>query len=274
MTRLFAVAIALAYFTSCASAQTPTTQAPATAQKALPASKPATKKPAAAKTGAKLAAPASNGPCQIGVISTVGHEFTLQKIGLTVLGNELVQVPIDSWGLDDLAVARVRAAVPGATVRKISYASGAFDSYFAPKLFRDAKAELATIVRQIAANAGCGRYVVLLPWGGQYPGTNQTVSGIGVVNRNLAGLMSHNLLFAYIDVKVFDGQSFEILKNPNDTFASRLAAGWTDADPKPPTEPPYPASAADTVNNTELREATRALVTRRLDKALTSFFKE
>jgi hypothetical protein len=33
----------------------------------------------------------------VGVISAVGDKFALQKIGVTVLGNELNQVGIDSW---------------------------------------------------------------------------------------------------------------------------------------------------------------------------------
>ena len=174
----------------CAWAQTPPAQEPAAAQKAVPASKPAAKKPAPkAKAGAKTPAIADNGPCQIGVISTIGGLFTVQKIGLTVFGNEQAEVPIDGWGLDDLAVARVRVAVAGTTVRKIAYARGAFDSYYKPgQPFRDAKADLTAIVRQIAANARCGRYIVLTRQTGQLPGTNQTLHGIGVFNRSLGGL--------------------------------------------------------------------------------------
>src|SRR4051812_14153971 len=130
MVRSLVVAIVLSCLAPCAWAQTPPVQGPAAAPKAVPASKPAVRKPAPkARTDAKLPGTADSGPCGLGVISTIGGLFTVQKIGLTVFGNEQAEVAIDGWGLDDLAVARVRAAVSGSTVRRIAFAKGAFDSY-------------------------------------------------------------------------------------------------------------------------------------------------
>jgi len=65
---------------------------------------------AVAQQPAKPKAPATNSPpvkpstaentkC-IGVISAIGDTFSLQKIGITVFGNELNTVPIDSWQID------------------------------------------------------------------------------------------------------------------------------------------------------------------------------
>src|SRR5579862_6519524 len=72
--------------------------------------KPAAKKPARPKpdAGATPAAAASapRGPC-IGVIPHVGDHFAVRTVGLTVFGNDLKEIPIESWGLDDLVVARV-----------------------------------------------------------------------------------------------------------------------------------------------------------------------
>src|SRR5207302_4166001 len=80
---------------------------------------PAAKKSAPkAKTSAKPAA--DSGPCQIGVIPVIGGTFVVQKVGLMVFGIELTEVSTSGWGLDDLVVARIRAAAPGATVRKIT----------------------------------------------------------------------------------------------------------------------------------------------------------
>jgi hypothetical protein len=45
----------------------------------------------------------------MGVIVHVGDVFVVQKVGLTVFGNEFAEVPT-SWGLDDLIFARVKAA--------------------------------------------------------------------------------------------------------------------------------------------------------------------
>jgi hypothetical protein len=275
MIRSFVVAIVFSGLAPCAWAQIPPPQAPAAAQKAAPASKPAANKPAPKAKAAAKPAMADNGACQIGVISTIGGLFTVQKIGLTVFGNEQTEVPIDGWGLDDLAVARVRVAVAGTTVRKIAYARGAFDSYYKPgQLFRDGKADLTAIVRSIAANARCGRYIVLTRLTGQLPGTNQTLHGIGVFNRSLGGLLSRNVLFANFNMMVFDGQSFEIVKSPSDSLGARLARSFSGDSGLVETETRFPEPAAEAVNNAELREGSRALLTKRLDQALAAFFKE
>ena len=120
MYRVFVLALSLSCFATAAWAQ---------AQSAAPAptAKPAAKKLAAqSKSVAKPAAPADSGPCGIGVISAIGDQFGVQKVGITVFGNDLAEAPINSWGLDDITVERTRAAAPGTGVRKIAYAKGAF----------------------------------------------------------------------------------------------------------------------------------------------------
>jgi len=125
MIRAFAVALVLSCF-----AVSPWAQAqPAPGTRGTTAApKPAARKSAPkAKTSAKPPGPAESGPCQIGVIPVIGDQFVVQKVGLMVFGNDHAEVPINAWGLDDLAVARVRAAAAGAGVRKIAYAKGAFE---------------------------------------------------------------------------------------------------------------------------------------------------
>src|SRR5277367_2813483 len=65
--------------------QSPSTTVPSASSSATPtAKKPAPK----AKAAAKPAAAAESGSCQIGVVTAVGDVFAVQKIGLTVFGNE------------------------------------------------------------------------------------------------------------------------------------------------------------------------------------------
>src|SRR5271167_4920386 len=91
--------------------QSPSTTVPSASSPATPtAKKPAPKAKAAAKPAA---AAADSGPCQIGVIPAIGDKFLLEHIGLMVFGNEFTDAPIESWGLDELVVARVRAAAAG-----------------------------------------------------------------------------------------------------------------------------------------------------------------
>lgn len=279
MVRVFVVACALSCLASSAWAQTQPAPAAAATQTATPA-KPAAKKPAPkAKTSAKPPAPADSGPCQVGVISVVGDEFVVQRVGLTVFNNEYTEVPIDAWGLDDLVVARVRAALPGSGVRRISYPKGTFAPYDhpAPALFRNSRDDLTSIVRQITANAGCERYVVVTKFTGQVDGTNQTHRGIGVLNRGIgSGVLSHTSLFTAVDVSIFDGQTYAIHRKSfslGDILKGGLGALGQDPLAKLENDAfPDPATAAPA--SALLRDQTRALLTKVLDKSLAASLKE
>src|ERR1700733_12978546 len=108
MVRLAALLLA---FSLVHSAQAQTVQPPAAAK-----AKPAAKMPAAPKAAA--ATPAASGPC-IGVFPLMFDQFGVRKIGITVFGNDFTQIKVDNWGLDDLVVERLRAAVgPGLAVRR------------------------------------------------------------------------------------------------------------------------------------------------------------
>jgi len=73
------------------------------------------------KTAAAKQAPQQNGNC-LGVVSNPGEKFTARRIGSSVFGNEINVVPVDSWHIDDLVVAKVSAALGKRTVvRRIPY---------------------------------------------------------------------------------------------------------------------------------------------------------
>ena len=243
-----------------------------------PAPKLSAKKPAPkAKAGTRQAAPVESGPCRIGVIPVVGDVFAVQKVGLTIFNIEYAEVPIEAWGLDDLVVAHVRAAAgPGTGVRRIAYPREAFAPYDhpAPSLFGRPESNLTNIVRQVTANAGCERYVVVTKINSQLEGTNQTMRGIGVYNRNLGSLISHSRLFASIQVTVFDGQTYEIAKRPFDlgaAFAKSLAGEnpLTRLD-----DAAFPEPAAAAASSAILREGARALLAESLDKTLPDLLRQ
>jgi hypothetical protein len=244
-----------------------------------PAIKPAVKKaPPKAKTAAKpTLKPIENGPCQLGVIPAIGDQFAVQKVGLTIFGNGLTEVPIDGWALDDLVVARVRAAAPGIAVRRIAYAKGEFETYEhpAPSLFRNSEKELTTIVRQITANASCERYVVVTKLDGQLGGTNQTLRGIGILNYGTS-LFSRTYLFANIRITVFDGKTFDTHKIRFD-LGSILTGTFDRLTRDPLSEldnASFPEPATEAVNSAILRDHARTLVAANLDKALPVYLKE
>jgi hypothetical protein len=277
MVRSFAVVLSCLLVPAWAQAQPAPGTAAATPSVA-PAAKPALKKQAKIKTTVKPPSPTDSGPCLLGVIPAIGDQFVVQKVGLTIFGNEYTEVPIDAWGLDDLVIARVRAAVaPGAGVRRIAYPKAAFAPYDhpAPALFRNSRDDLTAIVRQITANAGCERYVVVTKFNGQIDGTNQTHRGIGVLNRGTS-LLSRTSLFAAVEVTVFDGQTFAIHKKPF-SLGSVLAGAFSHMTQDPLTEldnAAFPEPAIDAAASATLRDRTRALLTANLDKTLPVILKE
>jgi len=274
MVRCFAVVAVLSCLASAVWAQAqPAPGAPA----ATAAIKPAVKKPAPkAKITAKPPGPAESGPCQLGVVPAPGDTFVVQKVGLTIFGNEQTEVPVDGWGFDDLVVARVRAAAPGVAVRRIARAKEAFAPYDrpAPALFRNARDDLTAIIRQITANAGCERYLVVTRLAGHLDGTNQILRGVGVLNYGTS-ILSHTSLFANVDVTVFDGQTLAVQKRP--FGLGSLAAGFTGFTRDPLTvldNSDFPEPAAAAAGSATLRDHARALLAARLDKALLAQLKE
>jgi hypothetical protein len=255
--------------------------APTPAPKPSPAqtlpAKPAAKKPASLKpdAGAPAAAAAQRGRC-IGVIPHIGDRFVVQTIGVMAFGNDLKEVPIESWGLDDLVVARVRAAA-GASVaaRRIAYPASAFEPFDHPpsRLFRNAEKDLKSVVQAIASTGGCERYVVVVKDTNADRMTNQTFTGIGVFSR--AGGDIH--LFALTALFVFDGHTFEVLKkgvgspveeelgsNPTlyELTRTNPMRGPNLALKEDFSWPPAPDAVMG------LRDATRALLAESLDKTL------
>lgn len=273
MLRSFVVIVILSCFAPASWAQSPPPTLPGSAAKSV------AKKPAAGpKAAAKPPGTAESGPCRLGVIPATQDLFGVQKIGLTVFGNELTEVPVP-WGLDDLAFARVRAAAGAVPVRRIAYAKGAFDSYYHPQggLFRNQGEELSRLVRQIAGKARCERYLVVMRVEGEFPGTNQRLTGLGIVYRS-AGIISYSHLFAYIRVIVLDGQTFEIKRDPGATFEGamkRMADHLFTYDAlRKVDNSMFPATAADSASSTILRDNVRGYLTELLDKILPAYFKQ
>jgi hypothetical protein len=191
-------------------------------------------------------------------------------------GNDLKEVPIESWGLDDLVVARVRAAAgTGVAVRRIAYPANAFEPFEHPpnRLFRNAEKDLKSVVQAIASAGGCERYVVVVKDTNADRMTNQSFAGIGIFSR--AGGDVH--LFALTALSVFEGHTFEVLKGhvgspveekigSNPTLYELMRTNpMRGANLALKENFPWPP-APDAVMG--LRDATRALLAESLDKTL------
>jgi len=258
---------------------------PALAQTAPTAApKPSPTKPSPAKPAAKKPAPpkpdaaAQSGPCGIGVIPHIGENFALQSFGITVFGNELKKVPIESWGLDDLLVARVRAAAgPHFAVRRMAYPANAFATFDDPPPFHNGENDLKEIAQTVSRTGGCERYIVAVRDAIRIGDSNIIVRGIGVFHRGgLIDRFNTDILVVLTALYVIDGRSFEIVKKgyggiaDEDTLADRLRRSFSYETPiHGPSRkledfawPPAPDAV------TRLREPTRALLAASLDVAL------
>ncbi|MDA9465919.1 hypothetical protein [Bradyrhizobium sp. CCBAU 53415] len=276
MLRIAVSLIALSSIWTSAVAQTPPTPAAPPARTAAPA-KPAVKKAAPkAKPAAQQPVAAESGPCQIGVIAAIGDRFSVQHVGLTMFGNEYMEAPIETWGIDDLFVAKVRAAASGTAVRKIAYASGAFKAYYHPeaKLFRNDRDDLTALVRQIAGTANCERYVVATKARVSVDGTNQSIEGLGVY-KNWASPSGRGVVVAYFRINVFDGRTFNIHRAPTRSFGDVLASSFSNKNDNMQilNNLEFPKTPEQVTNSALLRDSTRSLLTAQLDKYLPAYIK-
>lgn len=278
MSRCCAVASAalMLFFGTAGEAQTPP-QAPA--PKAAAPAKAAAKKPAARKTNGSARQPAAveSGPCKLGVIPALGDRFSVHKFGLTVFETEDNEVAIEAWGLDDLAVARARAAF-GTSVRRINYAKRAFDPFYHPKsrFIPDPNEGLLAVVRNITQSANCERYLVVTRYTTRVDGTNLEVKGIGTYNRGLGTLMRHSHLFANVAVTMFDGSTYERSNRTLAAIGAGLAEGLrlTEDPLKKLDNALYPDPPQSASGSAVLREKTRALVSAQLDRAMSVYLQE
>lgn len=233
---------------------------------AQPASAPASVSPPTRPAGP--AAP--KGPC-IGVIPYVGDTFLMKRI--VMFGNETKVVPIQAWGLEDLVVARVRAAAgPRFAVRRLAYAKDAFRpvQYARPRSFVASMPDLKAIVEKIAKGGGCARYVLVTRAYRRFSNTAHTVGGVGIVNYGFSAV-SRTHLFAITAILVYDGRSFAVLKggvgakDDENVLASALLIDPMRG-PHRRLEnfawPPTPEAVMG------LRDQTRSLLAESLDKAL------
>ena len=200
----------------------------------------------------------------------------MQKFGLTVFETEESAVAVNGWGLDDLAVARIRAvtgADPG--VRRIAYPKGAFEPFYNPtsRFLPDPREGLSAIVKSITPTANCERYLVLTRYKTQLANTNLTLDGVGAYSRGLGSVLRRAELFANVSLSMLDGSTYERINRPLGNFGARLARGLqlgedplTKLDSSEFPEPPAAAAG-----NTTLRERTRALIAARLDEVLPSY---
>jgi hypothetical protein len=151
----------------------------------------------------------------IGIISAVGDEITFAKGGLTGLDNRSQSFPIGSWGLDDLIVQQVTAALNGRfQVQPVSYQRAAFaavkDSPVAPvNLIRSDP--FKKLVQTDVSPQGLDAYIVITKAKSNFGGGARKVEGIGFVTYGTM-MESYNQVHALYEIRVLDGKTFDVIE--------------------------------------------------------------
>jgi hypothetical protein len=226
---------------------------------------------AAASTPARSAAkgvaktkPAEAGSCQIGVIPIAGNLFLVEKFGPIKLTDTYERVSVDGWALDELVVARVRAAAPGMSVRRIPFTKEELANYPRPayRFRRDETVE--KFAKYVARGRNCERYVLVHRHGG-----SQREFGIGI-SKHYLGINAE--LFAMMYIRVYDGRTFQLINEApalmeENTFVNRMK--YHLGGPSRTIDlAMFPEKAADAAANPVLRDGVREMLTMSLDRTL------
>lgn len=148
------------------------------------------------------------------VIAEISQRFELKKVGFTVFDNEESTISITDWKVDDQIVAKTKTLLgKDFTVKKIAAPYDVFQPLHEQgDLFRDSAAELKGMVQKVAAGSNCDFYLVPTCSGSQLSNTNQSVTGLGVVEFG-NGLVGYTReVYALSNIYVYDGKSFELLR--------------------------------------------------------------
>jgi hypothetical protein len=161
--------------------------------------------------GAGLAAPPKpSGLPKLGIISAIGDKLYLRKVGLTVFENDAQEMAIDSWRLDDLMAAKVRAALTGRfDVRPVTYQRAPFAS-LAERNEIFAQEHRPELVRTGVSPQGLDGYLVITKIRSQYSQTNQTLLGFGVIEGGTKLFGTQLYAYANYALAMVDGRSFSI----------------------------------------------------------------
>ena len=166
----------------------------------------------------------------VGIVSAIGDQFTFEKAGLTGLDNGSRSVPIASWGLDDLIVQQVAAAlsmrfqVQPVIYPRATFATTRDSAITAVNLVRSDP--FKKLVQTEVSPQGLDAYIVITKAKAYFGAGNRKVEGVGLITYSTV-LESFRLLHALYEIRVVDGKTFDIIEKlaagpPDDASSVRL----------------------------------------------------
>jgi hypothetical protein len=207
----------------------------------------------------------------VGIVSAVGGEITFARGGLTGLDNRSQSFAIGSWGLDELIVQQVTAALSGRfQVQPVTYTRDAFaaiekDSIVVPiNVIRDDP--FKKLVQTQVSPQGLDAYIVITKARSKFGGGARKLEGIGFLSYGTV-LASYNQIHALYEIRVFDGKSFDVIEKMaapplDDAGAVRIAG------PSRMIDESFALGAGDPAQNEKLHAAITDLVARSLSSTL------
>jgi hypothetical protein len=144
---------------------------------------------------------------RVAVISALGDQFMVKKLGVTIFNNDERAFPIDAWGIDDAVVNTVRGVVGKRfDVRPVTYRKSAF---FVSD--NDGRA-VAEAVRGQFPPQDIDAFIVVTKGSSSIGDSNFFVSGLGMLEGDSLVMHTTNV-YAIYWVTVVDGHRFTVIGN-------------------------------------------------------------
>ena len=132
----------------------------------------------------------------------------------------------------------------------------------------DSEAALQANVRKLAASANCDMYILVTDAGVPFRGTNQYVSGVGLVEGGGAINPDNVTLFAVTAVHLYDGGTFERLLWQRPGFAIGGSIGNVVNAPHRALDRTWWPATPQAVHSEKYKAAARALLTESIGAAV------
>jgi hypothetical protein len=210
------------------------------------------------------------------IISAIGNTFSVQKIGITVFGNELNQAAIDAWGIDALVAGKFSSQLSQRfDVKRLDYPKGAFASLDTQKSilasdYKDPRQEIRDIARGLVGSQKCDLCIVATPFRSMYSNSNQSLYGLGILDQSSV-LFTNVFLFAMWEVRVYDGKTFEVLAR---AVARRFETEWMIGihGPYRRVDKSWLPAPGQVAQNAKLKQAMLALVEQSVTPLIAELF--
>jgi hypothetical protein len=152
----------------------------------------------------------------VGIVSAVGDEITFAKGGLTGLDNRSQRFPIGSWGLDDLIVQQITAALSGRfQVQPVTYQREAFAAVEKESVITPVNVIRGDPFRKLVQTEvlpqGLDAYIVITKAKSAFGGGGRKLEGIGFLSYGTV-LASYNQIHMLYEIRVFDGKTFDVIE--------------------------------------------------------------